>query len=104
MAFFAPAFRYDPSFRASSHGANWRREGQTVIFGPEYAAAVLNQEKSHVRSGVDTRAAAQAEWVVGLSAKELREQFPSAVHDAQQFVMTEAEMERRRANPPSARR
>lgn len=112
MGFFSPDFRYDATLRSASNKASYRREGKTIVFGPEYAAAVLDQERSFLRSGASADGAASAEWVVGLSGKRLREEFPSAVHDAQPYVTSDAEFERRRAaraekepkGPPGSRR
>ncbi len=90
---FQPAFRYDANLRASSepNGANWRRDGKTVVFGPEYAANVLDQEQGFFESGLTAEAAENAMWVMGVSAKELRKDFPTAISDAQKFRMSDEE-------------
>lgn len=100
---FQPAFRYDPSLRASRepNGANWRREGKTIVFGPEYAANVLDQEQGFFESGSTAEAAENAMWIMGVSAKDLRKDFPSAIVDAQEFRLTEAEKKFYREQQPS---
>jgi len=103
FGFFQPAFRYDPSLRASSepNGADWRREGKTVVFGPEYAAHVLDQEQGFFESGSTAEVAESAMWIMGISAKELRKDFPSAIADAQEFRMSDEEKKFYREQEPS---
>ncbi len=88
---FQPAFRYDASLRKASqpNGASWRMEGKTVVFGPEYARAVLAQEQSFLDGGAPQEIAESAAWVKGLSAKELRTQFPEALADLERVEFKE---------------
>jgi len=100
---FQPAFRYDPNLRATTepNGARWRREGKTIVFGPEYAANVLDQEQGFLESGSAAEVAENAMWVMGVSAKELRRDFPSAVSDAKEFRMSEEEKKFYREQEPN---
>ncbi len=87
FGFFQPVFRYDSTLRREQQSptATWRREGKTVVFGPEYAANVLNQEQGSIKHGTSSEHAQHEEWVMGVSASRLREEFPQAVVDAQQL-------------------
>ena len=98
MGFFSPTYTYDPALLAKNdpNGARWLRDGDTVIFGPEYAAAVLDQEQAFLKSGISELEASRAEWIAGLSGKELRTTFPEAVAHAQKFRKQLVEGERGR--------
>lgn len=99
FGFLQPAFRYDASLRREQQNppANWRREGKTLVFGPEYAANVLDQEQGSIEHGSPADRAQHEEWIMGVSAAQLRKEFPQAIVDAQQFRMSETEKERIRA-------
>jgi hypothetical protein len=86
FGFLSSPFRYDPLFEAGqqSPAQSWRMEGKVMVFGPKYASAVLAQEQAFLNAGDTQERAESAEWVRGLSAKMLREQFPEAVRDVEQ--------------------
>ncbi len=96
FGFLQPDFRYDSTLRKEQQNppANWRREGKTVVFGPEYAAHVLDQEQGFLEGGSPKEVAEQAMWVMGVSAAQLRKEFPQAIADAQQFRLSESAKER----------
>lgn len=96
FGFFQPGFRYDPTLRREQQNpqANWRREGKTIVFGPEYAANVLDQEQGFLEGGAGKETAENALWVMGVSAAQLRTEFPEAVADAKAFRSSETEKQR----------
>lgn len=98
---FDESFRYDSTLRKSQdpHKGSWRREGKRIVFGPEYAAAVLDQEQNFVNRGYTKESAALAEWIVGLSGEELRKNFPEAVTDAEPFRKIRERTEPFRSSP-----
>jgi hypothetical protein len=105
FGFSSLVFQYDPAMndaqtRENPWGKSWKKVGNTVFFGPVYAARVLDQEESFIRSGAAASEAARAQWVIGLSAEQLRQRFPQAVDDAQKFRLAEAEIERALAKEP----
>ncbi|MEK9155620.1 MAG: hypothetical protein AAB839_03135 [Patescibacteria group bacterium] len=55
------------------------------MFGPEYAARVLDQEQAFLDAGDPEGVAEWTAWVVGLSPAELRKKFPAAIQDAEPF-------------------
>lgn len=102
FGFLQPAFRYDPNLLSKKDPGlakndpsrkRWRHEGKTVVFGPEYAAGILDEERILLRSGRSADAASLASGVLGITAHELRESFPDAVRDAKQFQYTEKEID-----------
>lgn len=105
FGFFQPAFRYDSALRKEQQSppATWRREGKTLVFGPEYAANVLDQEQTSITRGTLPEHAQHEEWVMGISAAQLRKEFSQAVIDAQQFRASEAEKQFHREQAPFKR-
>jgi len=71
----------------------WRREGGVVVFGPECAAAILDQERVMIASGIEKAEAGALQGVSGLTADQLRKDFPEAVRDAQEFLLREISQE-----------
>lgn len=105
MGFFTSLepLRYDPHLRAQdqSFGVPWKYETiksffgekRGIVFGPEHAAETLNAEKRcTLISDMPPERASRWAQVTGLSAEYLRENFPEAVVDAQQFLLSDDEL------------
>ncbi|MEK7632244.1 MAG: hypothetical protein AAB473_00445 [Patescibacteria group bacterium] len=90
-----PAFRYDPTLLSKTEPGNkrWRYEGKTVVFGPEYAAGILDEERMLLRTDRSAEGAGLASGMLGITAHELRETFPEAVRDAKVFQYTEEKID-----------